>query len=312
MIYLDKNDLKKITTDWDALMDTICEAADSFARRDYSQPLKPYLRFGDPQNRIIAMPAYVGGNINSSGIKWIASFPDNIQKGIPRANSVTILNNVQTGEVEAIINTSEISVLRTSAVTGSLIRNFLKGKSNKFNIAIIGFGPIGQKHYEMLNVNFQSYINKIFIYDIRNMSGHLENNTCVVHNWEDAYRDADIVITCTVSDVRYINLPPKENALLLDVSLRDYYSEIYPYVKGGIIVDDWDEVNRENTDIEMFHNHCGLEKANTHTLAEAFRPGFFQEEKTYFFAPMGMAIFDIAIAKYYYDYALANDVGKKL
>lgn len=44
------------------------------------------------------MPAFVGGEINASGIKWIASFPDNIHKGKKRANCVVILNSVQTGE----------------------------------------------------------------------------------------------------------------------------------------------------------------------------------------------------------------------
>lgn len=80
---------------------------------DYSKglaalPISSFLRFpGDDKNRIIALPAYING---IAGIKWISSFPNNINYGIERASAVTVLNNMKTGRCEAVLDGTVISV----------------------------------------------------------------------------------------------------------------------------------------------------------------------------------------------------------
>src|SRR3989442_12981823 len=56
-----------------------------------------FLRFPQkPDCRIIALPAYLGNGFDVVGLKWIASYPGNIQRGFPRASAVLGLNKSQT------------------------------------------------------------------------------------------------------------------------------------------------------------------------------------------------------------------------
>ncbi|KQO30755.1 2,3-diaminopropionate biosynthesis protein SbnB [Flavobacterium sp. Leaf82] len=312
MIFLDKADVLRIPRHWNELLDTIEETVHILSNNDFSQPIKPYLRFGDPANRIIAMPAFVGGDIDMAGIKWIASFPKNINKGIARANSVTILNNSNTGEPVCIINSTLISEVRTAAVSGTMIRKFLEvSKEEKLKVGIVGFGPIGQRHLEMIEALFSDQIETVFLYDINKVDeekipASIASKVVISNSWQDTFKTADIFITATVSSDRYIDLVPKKGSLHLNISLRDYQPEVISHI-NYMVVDNWEEICRENTDIEIMHKKYNLNKENTLNLIDVFTQNAlskFKPDEVIMFNPMGMAIFDISIAKYFYKKAL--------
>ncbi|MCE7996675.1 MAG: 2,3-diaminopropionate biosynthesis protein SbnB [Roseivirga sp.] len=301
-----ENDLLEIGIDWEKTVSIIEETVQCLADGDYSQPIKPYLRYRDPRNRIIAMPAFVGGNINMAGIKWIASFPGNIDRGIPRAHSVVILNEADTGRPLGTIDTPLLSVIRTTSVSGLVFKYFNElRKPQSIKIGMTGFGPIGQYHAKMCFSMFGGIIEKMSIYDLREIDQSLfeDSRMEVADSWEQAYEGADVFITCTVSDAPYIDKKPKVGSLHLNVSLRDYTIEVYDWFKEAMYVDDWEEVNRENTDIEMMHLHKGLEEEDTFSIVDMVVGKAFARhapETPILFNPMGMAVFDIAIGSYYY------------
>src|SRR5580692_9064768 len=153
MLYINEAMLAGLGIKWDEQAEVIRCTLRAMKSRDTAQPVKPYLRYRDPGNRIIAMPAYVGGGTPMAGIKWIASFPGNNAKGLRRTHSVTILNEVDTGVPLCIFNTALISGIRTTAVSSVMLDAWLEQRSelSKICVGISGFGPIGQLHLKMLS-----------------------------------------------------------------------------------------------------------------------------------------------------------------
>jgi N-[(2S)-2-amino-2-carboxyethyl]-L-glutamate dehydrogenase len=322
MIYLSEKDLLGLGKNWSELADVIENATMIMNEHDYAQPVKPYLRYRDMANRIIAMPAFVGGKVGMAGIKWIASFPANIDSGLNRAHSVTILNEASTGRPLSIINTTMVSAIRTAAVSAFFIRSVTGGRTpgKKYNIGISGFGIIGRTHLEMIRCVLGPQLGDIFVFDIRphavcDIAGGKRGEIIVTESWQHAYAQADIFITCTVSRERYIDIPPKNGSLQLNVSLRDYK----PCLRQNmdyIFVDNWEEVCRENTDVEKMHQEQGLQKEDTLSITEllpASHPKcgspWADEDAVVMFNPMGMAVYDIAIGAYYYNQAVSAEAG---
>lgn len=323
ILYLSKNDISALTPSWHSLVDLIEEAVKTLAAQDFAQPVKPYLRYRDPANRIIAMPAYIGGNFDIAGLKWIASFPNNIQNKIPRASAITILNNSETGQPIAILSSDGLSGLRTAAVSGYLIKKMKKFLPQQdLKVGFVGFGPIGQLHAEMVSELLKGQLKELNIYDQRPplMSSQIPHLK-FTHAWEEAGLNADITICSTTSISRYFDKVPKVGSLHLNISLRDYFPEIV-MKSSVIIVDDWDEVCRENTDIHKSALDYGLNRQQVVALPElistdleillrerALNPlsnGYIS------FHPMGMAAFDMAVSQFIYQQAIENKVGVSL
>lgn len=321
VLYLNDQDIAEIGVDWQQTIDVIEAAARCLWEKDYAQPTKPYLRYGNPRNRIIAMPAYLGGEFQAAGIKWIASFPDNIRQGKQRASSTVLLNDAASGELVSVINAASLSAIRTASVSGLMVRNFLRCRpADAFRVGITGWGPIGKTHFQMISSLLGDKQLTVSVHDIKGaelLEAEKRQYPTVnfLDSYQDMYQEADIFMTCTVSSAPYISLPPKPGSLQLNVSLRDYTTRVFDYVKSSIVVDDWQEVCRENTDLEAMHLQMGLQESEVRTIADVVVADAMAEypaETPIMFNPMGMAVFDVAIADYFRKQAQAQGIGRQL
>src|SRR5881409_230408 len=140
-----------------------------------------FLRFPDkPDCRIIALPAYLGNSFRVAGLKWIASYPGNVQRGLPRASEVLVLNNYETGYPFAILESSIISAARTAA-SAVLAAHWLNGQTCRAHaLGIVGTGFIARYVYEFL-VDTGWAIEEVRLYDRSPLeSEKFKNTTCRV------------------------------------------------------------------------------------------------------------------------------------
>ncbi|ABD87417.1 ornithine cyclodeaminase [Rhodopseudomonas palustris BisB18] len=98
------------------MVDVVRDAYLAHAEGRASNPRSHFLRFDDrPTDRIIALAADLHDEQPVAGLKWIASWPETVAAGMPRASAVLILNRRDTGFPFAILEASIISAVRTAA-----------------------------------------------------------------------------------------------------------------------------------------------------------------------------------------------------
>jgi len=167
--------------------------------------------------RLMAMPAYLGGDYQTCGVKWYGSNIENREKGLPRSILMFILNDVHTGAPLAYMSANLLSAYRTGAVPGVGAR-YLARKDSKV-IGLLGPGVMGKtsvaafmavcpdidtlkikgRGQKSLN-DFIEWVSKTFP-QITNVS--------VVDTLEDVVRDSDIVTYCNSGETGDVSTYPE-------------------------------------------------------------------------------------------------------
>lgn len=92
--------------------------------------------------RMMAMPAYLGGNFCTAGVKWYGSNIANREKGLPRSILMFTLNDADTGAPLAHMSANLLSAYRTGAVPGVGARHLARKDSRV--IGLLGPGVMGK------------------------------------------------------------------------------------------------------------------------------------------------------------------------
>ncbi|CAN5723729.1 tyramine oxidase subunit B [soil metagenome] len=92
--------------------------------------------------RFMAMPAYLGGDFGTTGVKWYGSNLDNQSKGLPRSILVFMLTDTDTGAPLALMSANLLSAYRTGAVPGVGARHLALPDAR--TVGLVGPGVIGR------------------------------------------------------------------------------------------------------------------------------------------------------------------------
>lgn len=292
----------------------------AYVAHDNKQTMNPssvFLRFADkPDARIIALPAHIAAPSPVSGLKWIASYPENVRQGFPRASAALLLNSHEHGYPFACMESSVISAARTAA-SAVLAAKALVGQQHVRSLGIIGTGLIARYVYRFLMMTGWR-IDRMKLYDKnKEMSERFASRWCDTSRHEieiapdlaSVLGTSDMVLFATVAarphvdDAKLLTHHP----VVLHLSLRDLAPALV--LDAFNVVDDVDHVMAAGTSLHLAEQQTGTRAFVAGTLA-ALLDGRYQVDRsrTRIFSPFGLGILDVAVGKWVYDRAVAQQL----
>ncbi len=263
-----------------------------------------------------AMPAYIGGDVDISGIKWVWGFNDNRLKGIPYIGGVIILNEARTGEVLAIMDGSYITDIRTGASAG-VAAKYLAKKDAKV-LAIIGAGVQGKMNARAICEEMP--IEEIRVMDIRpeataayaaEMGPELGVKITPCTSNEEACQGADIIITVTIADEPLVMMDwLKPGCTVLSLGSFQELDERIPLECGKLVVDNWEQNAHRGELVKLVHAGKLSEEqvhAEMPEIVVGKKCGRENDEEIICACIIGMGSTDIGTAGVLYQEFFAND-----
>lgn len=301
------------------VMDGVADAYRIHAAGDSSLPHSSFLRFpGDDLNRIIALPAYLGGGYGVAGIKWIASFPANVQCGEARASATLILNSTETGQPRAILEGSVISARRTAASAALAAREM--ARPDAAAAGLVGTGLINFEVARFLLTALPG-LRRFVLYDLdrgraERFAGRLASladgvEAEVATSLQDTLAATPLTCFATTAVEPHVDdlSPCPPGATVLHVSLRDLTPRVV--LECDNVVDDPDHVCRARTSVHLAEQETGGRDFIRCTLADVLdgrQPARRDEDGITVFSPFGLGVLDLALGRL--AYRLAGDAAR--
>ena len=191
-------------------IDLMSDALAALARGEVYQPLRTIIRPPAARGLLGLMPAYRSGDEGAFGMKAICVFPENPAKGKDAHQGAVMLFSRETGEMLALMNASEITAIRTAAVSAVATR--LLAREDAQQLAIIGAGVQARTHLQALarvrslkraRVACRNFEHAEQL--VQEMQPGFSFPIEPVRTNEEAVRGADLIVTATSSLEPVIN-----------------------------------------------------------------------------------------------------------
>ncbi|WP_234337526.1 2,3-diaminopropionate biosynthesis protein SbnB [Kitasatospora phosalacinea] len=266
-----------------------------------------FLRFPEHDaDRIIALPAHYTEDSGErvTGIKWISSFPGNIDRGLARASAVLVLNDETTGYPVACMEAAAISASRTAAGAVLALRELDGGKGGRRTVSVIGTGVISEHVLDYLG---QSGVEpeRILLHDAhlphaerlaQRLRGRFAAPVAVCGSIEEAITAGQVVVFATTAGEPHVHDPRlfAHNPVVLHLSLRDLAPEVV--LAAHNVVDDVDHALKARTSLHLAELLTGGREFVRHTLPAILSGAPAPErDRPVVFSPFGMGILDLAV-----------------
>jgi ornithine cyclodeaminase len=295
----------------------------SLARGEVIHPLRPVVPVPNTKNVFAVMPAYSSA-LKAFATKIISVYPDNDGTALDSHQGLVALFDGDGGSPIAIMDASSITAIRTAAV--SAVATKLLARRDARRLAIIGAGVQGRTHAEaMLAARaFDSVV--VWSRDRSRAAALVESarwgsaNATVADSVEKAVGDADVVCTVTAARepvVRGEWLRPGMHVNAVGASLRTTRElDTAAVTRARIYVDRRESALHEAGDLLIPMQEGAITKdaivGEIGDLLIGAVQGRRSDSEVTLFKSLGLAVEDLACARYLHDAASRSGAGARV
>jgi ornithine cyclodeaminase len=201
MLVLSHADVERLLR-MEECIEVMSDALAGLARGELYQPLRSVVRPPDAAAFYGLMPGYRGGEHSAFALKAVVIAPGNPSRGLDAHQGAVLLSNGETGELEAVLDASAFTAIRTAAVSAVATRALAREDAR--TLAIIGAGVQARAHLEAMG-HVRAF-ERAFVWSrtpehARGLAEEAVASFPVepVDGAEAAVREADVIVTVTSS-----------------------------------------------------------------------------------------------------------------
>lgn len=321
MVFLNGRDMMGLV-DLDDMMDQVEEAYRIYEDKRFFMPDRWHIDYEGLTS--LYMPCFLE---DTYGTKVLSLAPRNREVGKPVIDGLMLLNDGSTGEILSIMDGKTLTALRTGAVGGVAIRHLTP--SDISSAGIIGAGVQG--YYQMLFACRARKITAISIYDVSTDSSNAlcarlkeslgpEVAISVAKDSDELVSNSEVIVTATSASSPVLPADPEKLQgkhfvgigsykpkmrefpdSLFGLPNKVYIDQVFAKGESGDLIDPLAQKLIEESDIECFSTYLVHETNKKEIVAG-----------TTLFKSVGMALFDVVVARYIYTKAQNAGVGTEL
>ncbi len=253
------------------------------------------------------------------------NFPENGTRfGLPTIQGVIVLCDAEKGTPLAVLDSRDITALRTAAATAVAAKYLARQDSR--TVTICGCGQQGRVQLKALTCVCQ--VREVFAYDkngeqsrqfARELSQELAIAVSAVTDLAAATRQSDICVTCTTSQQPLLGVNDVKPGTFIAAVGADnpHKQELHPALmaKSKIVADILEQCAVMG-DLHHALDAGAVTKADVHTelgeIVAGKKPGRESAEEIIIFDSTGMALQDVAAAALVYEKAERHGSGVRL
>ncbi len=309
MLVLSDSDVRMCLPSVRVQVDIARTALIALARGDGEMPAKPAIH-PRPGALVEAMPAWwKSGDV--LGLKWIAAFPSNRRRGLAQSHGLLVLNDPGTGVPLCVADARELTLSRTSAISGAAMLAFARRDGT---MALLGAGAQGAAHLRIARE--LGFAERALIYDrhverAQALADSVNGTTggasvVVAASARQAVEGSSLIVSCASLGRLRQALPAEwvaREATVISIDEDTYLSAAIANAAARFAVDGREQY--ENARREGAFKDFRAPDAMLGELLEAER----SQSGGCVFVALGIGLADVMFAHAIYKTALATRVG---